>query len=436
MSGKVTGTQEGVQGTQDVQGTQGTTGTTGGQATVTGNPGLNVLQPDFFVRIEAMATEFRSRMAPLIQDSGTLDKLVADYVSNLMKATTATTVETPGTSSGLMKAETTGISSGTTQADVTMGPPVQATTPTVQVTTGKDTAGSMVSPTMGSMATGPMASSTGTTTMPMTTGTMTMPMVTGILPGTATGIPVMCKSPPADIMGTPGPVIWQVPAAYATPAQATPVKDTPVLSPEEFKEYRDYLHSKGTKMPAPTVTQGPPTKAPSTATSSGYEDREIFGRTAADERGTAAFPKRPTAFDEPKGKGKRAKGTFVDAQMFEVIERNRNFVREVTNELQAKFGTTIEDYVSNWADVQEEYALWLSRRTDVLEFGASTRIQAEWRECVLRQMLVLKQGIFGEAKWRRFEQGLLITHGGHLLHPRERTVVWSNSGRPKPSNPM
>ena len=209
---EVKGTQ--VSGTPEVQ-TPGAPGAPGNPAGQTDQctPVLDVTKPDFFDKVGTMAEAFRTRMSAAIRDEGTLDKLVADYVSKLMQGSGA-----PMTASAA--------ASG-----------IPATASGIQATT-----------TMG----------------------------TGTMAGISGQPAVMVKAPPADIHGTPGPVIFKpAPTTYATPIPSTPVQGTTYMSPEEFLEYRRYLSGKGTTM---ADVFAPPQHVPAAVpTGKGDSDREIFG---------------------------------------------------------------------------------------------------------------------------------------------------------------
>jgi hypothetical protein len=137
-----------------------------------------------------------------------------------------------------------------------------------------------------------------------------------------------------------------------------------------------------------------------------------------------------------KGHGKQ-KGNFMDQAFFDVLDRHREFSREVQRYVAGEGLTKIE-YVLTWADVEQEYRYWNSRQAPERrpDYDNEVRIKEEWTECILRQLLLLKEGNFRNREWRRFDKHFVLSHGGHMLHPTHRVMIWGAKGSPKPSNPV
>ena len=275
-------------------------------------------------------------------------------------------------------------------------------------------------------------------------------------PGPSAMAPIVKAAPstmgpaPITVQGTPGQLApdgtpwllpvppqggWTTPVPTATQATTVPQQHVPVLpTPVQQQQVPVYLHTaQGLAAVQQHVDKNP------------WSDLRppVPGQPSSSAAGQKGY-----APQEPKGKGKRTyeegpgkgpgKGIFYNDNVRALLARHKAFLREVTKYLAKELGMTIEDYVRDQGtNVSEAYALWYSRLDQgtiaSLSFEDEARIEHEWNLCILRMMLFMRIGCFRDPRWRTFEEGLMITHSGHLMDPDTYVVIWMEAGRLKPS---
>jgi hypothetical protein len=153
--------------------------------------------------------------------------------------------------------------------------------------------------------------------------------------------------------------------------------------------------------------------------------------------------------DEGKGKatGPQEHISRRDDPLIREVGRISNaFMKEVKAEIFSRMGGTLEEYIAPWFNVPHNWALYFAQHSRTRAKGEGkdslkgkvtqedeTRIRDEWTECILRQLLMLRSGIFRDDKWHKWTNDLLISHTGHMLHPVSRIVVWVHHGPKRPS---
>ena len=107
----------------------------------------------------------------------------------------------------------------------------------------------------------------------------------------------------------------------------------------------------------------------------------------------------PTFDEEPKGQGKRPKGTFVISQsMKDALDRDTQFKDKVLREItRLGIANNIEEFVSTHVDVQRKFDEYNSTLAYGLDKDSVNRIIDEWSLCILRQMLALRLAFFRDS---------------------------------------
>ena len=79
------------------------------------------------------------------------------------------------------------------------------------------------------------------------------------------------------------------------------------------------------------------------------------------------------------------------------------------NHVLARMNVGQWEYALRWApDLESKLAIWKANREGDLNNTDESRVKKEWSECIMRQLLILRRGIFVNLDWQRFANGLLI----------------------------
>ena len=169
-----------------------------------------------------------------------------------------------------------------------------------------------------------------------------------------------------------------------------------------------------------------------------------------------------TRWPEPRtqGKGKRGKNFATQGDRGEVLigqllRENQEFLDVATRQIRNELHLTPHDYARQWFPNFETTLLLMKARyskvmkrdpnevtpgapeelvTNRLDDENLDRIRQEWIHCIFRQLLLLRRGIFRDARYDEYEEAFDVSHSGHLLHPMKRFTLWEKPGKPRPSN--
>ena len=126
---------------------------------------------------------------------------------------------------------------------------------------------------------------------------------------------------------------------------------------------------------------------------------------------------------------------MYDPTMDDVIRENELFMREFNEDLKKYPGKTKRSFADEYEDVPTRLKYWMACRSESTHQGDEARILEEWTNCVIRQLCILRAGIFREPQWKKWADKLYITHCGHMLNPKNGQVVWTQKGTPRPACP-
>ena len=222
-------------------------------------------------------------------------------------------------------------------------------------------------------------------------------------------------------------------ASSTSPAPMTSSTSTaPMASSTSSAPLAPAASAAASGIPARSRTPAPAAPKPRAPTLFGDEATQDKGYFKGDQLAKGKG-KRPHAYEEPKGKGKKGR---LDSEAAETIDLNKDFVVDVGRHLGRQVGTCIEDYIMDWVpDFEDQFDYYMACLRVPMAEGDIARIRDEWHHCILRSLLALREGIFKDHVFRRYFGVFTISHSGHLLHPTRMWVLWHRGGSPKPTNP-